>query len=68
MEKLIAEFIDLLGHMSYYNAAESTYNSEAVERNACRKELKAKANELRQAGLKPEDYVSGYLVSSYEYA
>jgi hypothetical protein len=64
----IIELKDLLTMMSYYNAAESDWNSESKKRDQCRLELKALIKKLRDKGIDPKPLIESgnYLLSSVD--
>ena len=66
-QELIEKFKSLLGSMSYYNAAESTWREEREKREACQKSLKDLAKNLRYQGIDPKPIAAGYLVSESDY-
>lgn len=69
-DKKIEQFEELLGKMSYFNAAEGMYGKETRKRKAVRKLLFGLSLELRDLGVtrkKLRKISKGYLVSEADY-
>ena len=67
MDELINEWKSAAGTMSYYNAAEGSWNSEADDRNKCRAALKELTPKLIELGVNVKELAGNYLISSHDY-
>jgi tryptophanyl-tRNA synthetase len=67
MKTVVQEFINQLGNLSYYNAAEGNWREETEARNECRKRVKETAARLIAMGLNPKEYSKGFLVSDSDF-
>jgi hypothetical protein len=66
---LVAKFKELLGDMSYYNAAEGNWGNETAARTACQADLKATARALKNVGIDPGSIIDegNYLVAWHDW-